>query len=337
MKNNFKTKTRKIFQLADKIRLELDLQRSTLISYFRPADLSIFHEFTPPPSGGGHQFLRALWREAEARGLRVENNTISPRTYACLMNSFNFSVSRLKRQQRKNVLCVHRVDGPVDVYRGNQQGVDRNIWHVNQDFAAKTIFQSQYSLEKHLELGLEFRNPIIIPNAADPLLFHPRGRIDFSTNRKIRIIAASWSDNMNKGAPIYQWLDEYLDWSNYEFTFVGRSPVRFRNIRMIPPVDSQGMAELFRQHDIYLTASRNDPCSNSLIEALSCGLPAIFLKSGGHPEIVREAGFGFNEADEIPALLERLVNEYEFRRGNISHLSLGVVCSKYMEVLGLTD
>ena len=33
------------------------------------ADLALFHEFAPPPSGGGHQFLRAL--DARARGSRA--------------------------------------------------------------------------------------------------------------------------------------------------------------------------------------------------------------------------------------------------------------------------
>ena len=122
----------------------------------------------------------------------------------------------------------------------------------------------------------------------------------------------------------------------YEFTFVGRSPIQFRNIRMIPPVASHQMADLFCQHDIYITASRNDPCSNSLIEALSCGIPAIFLHSGGHPEIVKDAGFGFHEAYEIPALLEHLVGEYELRQGKITVPVLHDVCAMYLKILELS-
>ena len=33
------------------------------------ADLAVFHEFRPPPYGGGNQFLLALVRELEGRGL----------------------------------------------------------------------------------------------------------------------------------------------------------------------------------------------------------------------------------------------------------------------------
>lgn len=300
---------------------------------FTTIDLAIFHEFQPPPSGGAHQFLRAFALQAEARGIRIGNNLISPSTRACLFNSFNFSERRLRWTKRDSVLYVHRVDGPVDVYRGWDGGVDHGIHAVNQEIAEKTIFQSRYSLEKHLELGMEFKNPVVIMNAADPEIFHSDGKIEFSRDRKIRLIATSWSQNINKGASIYQWLDKHLDWERFEFSFVGQSPVLFENIRMIPPVDSYKLAELLRIHDIYITASKNDPCSNSLIEALVCGLPAIYLQSGGHPEIVKQAGIGFDEVEQIPKMLDQIVDEYEFYRSRISIPSIQDVSEKYLRTL----
>lgn len=313
----------------------VDSWLALMAGIFRRADLSIFHQFAPPPTGGGHQFLRAFWREAEARGIKVENNSLSRSTSACLFNSFNYDLGRLRRLRRSSVLYVHRVDGPIDIYRGREDGMDQGIWRVNHELADKTIFQSQYSLKKHEELGLEFKKPAVIFNAADPGVFHTQERTAFSRNRKIRLIASSWSDNMNKGASVYQWLDEHLDWDRFEFNFVGRSPVIYRNIQMLSPVDSQGMAALFRQHDIYVTASKNDPCSNSLIEALTCGLPALYLRSGGHPEIVKEAGFGFDDSEQIPGLLDRLVEAYEQCQAKITIPILSDVCNEYLKILEL--
>ena len=308
---------------------------AVIVGLFTSANLSIFHVFKPPPSGGGHQFLRAFWKKAEANGLCVENNVISRTTRACLLNSFNFSERRLSMTRHSSVLYVHRVDGPIDVYRGRDDGVDKHIHAVNLRFADKTIFQSQYSLEKHLNLGMNFKNPTVILNAADPEIFHSRGRVEFSRSRKTRLIASSWSDNLNKGAMVYQWLDEHLDWGRYEMTFVGRSPVTFKNIHMLPAVDSYRMAELFREHDVYVTASKNDPCSNSLIEALTCGLPAIHLQSGGHPEIVKQAGAGFEAAEQIPELLNQLTGQYEAVQSRIAIPSIEEVSEQYLKVLEL--
>lgn len=297
------------------------------------ADISFFHDFMPPPTGGGHQFLRALWHEFERRGIRLENNTISKTSRACLFNSFNFNFKRLRQLRRPGCRMIQRVDGPLAVYRGFDDGTDRKIFELNQHIADSTIFQSQYSLAMHLELGFNFVKPVVIPNAADPEIFHSRGRQPFNVNRKIRLISVSWSDNLNKGAPVYQWLDDHLDWDRYEYTFVGRSPVSFQNIRTLSPITSEELAQKLWQNDIFITASRNDPCSNSLIEALACGLPALYLDSGGHPEIVGEAGFAFRDAAEIPKLLSRLISDYGQRQSLIRLPSIAETADKYLRVL----
>src|SRR5256885_9791496 len=59
------------------------------------ADLSVFHDFRPPPYGGGNQFLLALVRELAGRGLRVELNRLSGEKPACLFKSFDFAVTQL--------------------------------------------------------------------------------------------------------------------------------------------------------------------------------------------------------------------------------------------------
>ena len=228
---------------------------------------------------------------------------------------------------------IHRVDGPLSVYRGVDDGTDKKIFEFNFDIADMTILQSQFSFKKHVEMGFDFVCPVIIPNAADPEIFHSRDRRPFSNNRKIRLISVSWSDNVNKGAPVYQWLDDHLDWDRYEYTFVGRSPINFHNIRTLSPIASGELAQELRQHDIVITASRNDPCSNSLIEALACGLPAIYLNSGGHPEIVGEAGFAFREATDIPNLLSRLTDEYDRRQALIHLPSIAETADQYLRVL----
>ncbi len=297
------------------------------------ADLALFHEYDPPPSGGGNQFIRALTCELERRGLTVEANSISGGTTACLVNSFNFDAARLRRFARADVRIVHRVDGPIGVYRGFDDGTDRRILELNAAFADATVFQSRYSLEKHGELGLELRRPIIVPNAPDPAIFHPPRERRPLDGRRLRLIATSWSDNPRKGADVLAWLDRRLDVERFELTFVGRSPVELERARAIGPIPSQPLADLLREHDLYLAASRDDPCSNALLEALACGLPAAFLRSGGHPELVGEGGLGFDDVEELPEVLGRLAVELDDRRALIRVPELADVADRYLEVL----
>jgi glycosyltransferase involved in cell wall biosynthesis len=295
-------------------------------------DLAVFHEFHAPPYGGGNQFLLALVAEFRRRGLAVEVNRLSGRTPSCLYNSFNFDFRRLRRFARDGTRMVHRVDGPIGVYRGFDDGTDRRIVKINHALADATIFQSRYSLDMHRELGFDLRDPVVIPNAADPAIFHPPQSREPLAGRPLRVIATSWSDNPRKGADVFEWLDRNLD-RDLEVTFAGNTQARFENVRVVAPLPSEGLADLLRGHDVFLAASRDDPCSNALIEALSCGLPAAYRRSGGHPELVGQAGIGFDEPEELPGVLSRLADELEQRRAAIRVASLSDVADRYLGVL----
>jgi glycosyltransferase involved in cell wall biosynthesis len=316
-------------RVAAPVRTQVDWLRSR----HAQADLALFHEDTPPPSGGGNQFLRALVGELERRGMSIERNRISGGTRTCMFNSFNFDFRRLRRFARDDVRMVHRVDGPIGVYRGFDDGTDRRIVGLNLNLAHATVFQSQWSLAKHRELGLELRNPVVIPNAPDPALFHPPPVREPLGDRRVRVVTTSWSDNPRKGANVLSWLDRHADHDRFELTLAGRTQERFRRIRVVGPLDSAAVADLLRGQDVYLAPSLDDPCSNALLEALACGLPAAFRRSGGHPELVGDAGLSFEEAEELPDLLGRLAVELEARRAAIRVPSLAGVTDRYLEVL----
>jgi glycosyltransferase involved in cell wall biosynthesis len=308
---------------------QLDWARSRSIG----SDLAVFHEFHEPPYGGGNQFLLALVREIRGRGLAVEVDRISGETPACLFNSFNFDFARLRRFARSGVRMVHRVDGPIGAYRGFDDGTDRRIVAINA-LADATILQSRYSLDKHRELGLELKNPVVIHNAVDPDIFHPPASREPLEGRRLRVIVSSWSDNPRKGADVLEWIDRNLDFDAYDVTLAGRTQQRFERIAVVEPLPSEQLADLLRAHDVYLAPSRDDPCSNALLEGLGCGLPAVFRRSGGHPELVGDAGFGFDEPEDVAEALTHLRDELELRRAAIRVQSLDEIADRYLEVLG---
>ena len=202
----------------------------------------------------------------------------------------------------------------------------------NARYACATVIQSWHTISYLAQLGLSPRRPALILNACDPAIFHPPAT-PRTPGPRLRIIATSWSPNPGKGAAIYQWLDEHLDPARYEFTFVGNCPAKLRSARVLAPLPSEELAAELREHDVYLTASRNDPCSNALMEALSCGLPAIYLDSGGHPELTSFGGLPFTLPHEIPALLDRIRDHYAFYRALVTPQSITDVCRRYFSLL----
>ena len=314
---------------CSRIVAELDVRRTGGSG----ADLAVFHELAPSPAGGGHQFVRALAREVEGRGLGLEWNRISGSTPACLYNSFNFDEQRFRRFARRAARFVHRVDGPLSSYRGFDDGTDARVVRLNE-LADATIVQSRYSLERHRELGLDLRSPVVVVNAPDPALFYPPLEREERDGRPLRLVAVSWSANERKGAEALAWLARGLDPARFELNIVGN--LRVPGARTLEPLASEALGAFLRTQDAYVAASREDPCSNALLEALACGLPALYLRSGGHPEIVGEAGVGYASVDDLGDACERLAAGLERYRAAIRVPSLAEVANCYLEVLQVT-
>jgi len=296
--------------------------------------VSIWQHFFKPPYGGGNQFLLALRKALLRKGVAVKANVLGGGIDVYLLNAVHFDVKRFTAyRQRHRLRVVHRIDGPISLIRGKDKELDDLTYRLNAEFANATVIQSAWTYRRIVDFGHQPVSASIIHNAVDPDIFHRQDRVPFNPKRKIRLISSSWSNNARKGGPIYKWIEDHLDWDRFEYTFVGRASEPFDHIRLIDPVPSEELADLLRQHDIYITASQNDPCSNAVIEALACGLPVLYMNDGGHPELVGAGGLPFTEHEEILPQLDRLVEHYEMFQHLITVNSLDDVAEKYLTLL----
>jgi len=301
-------------------------------------EISIFYKFHKPPYGGGNQFLSALSNEFLRRGLDIGFNKIGRNTRVCLFNSFNFDEDKLLSLSKKyRPRMVNRLAGPIGIYRGTDDNLDKKLWELNRRLANHTIFQSEYSYKKYLEIGLDFGDHSIIHNASDPKIFNREGKIPSPDGRrKVRLIATSWSDNPKKGGATLSWLDENLDHTKYDLTFVGRTKSKFHLAKIIEPVASKELSLLLKEHDIYIAPSEDDPCSNALIEALSCGLPTVYLKSGGHPELVGDGGEGFTTKEDLLQAIDKVASNHKDYQGKIEVTPISEVADMYLKAFKIT-
>jgi glycosyltransferase involved in cell wall biosynthesis len=278
--------------------------------------------------------MLALKPALERLGVRVLVNSGSPKINIHLFNSawFKHDLFTPDTFTRQDCRVLHRIDGPVGIYRGTDNREDERIFDLNRHYAAATIFQSGYCFNASIELGYHPVNPVVIHNAVNSRIFYPSAHYKNISDRRIRLISSAWSDNPRKGGPLMKWLDENLDFSKYEYTFVGRTKESFHNIRHIEAQSSQKLAKLLRNHDIFISPSHHEPCSNALLEAMSCGLPVLYMNDGGNPELVGQGGLPFNTTDDIMPKLGQLAEKIEAFRNMIFVDSIESVARRYIEV-----
>ena len=261
------------------------------------------------PWGGGNAFLRGF-----ASALKKRNQLAETWLEAdfVLTNSFPFEgyksrLSLLRRIKRRNphIKIVHRIDGPISTSRGypRHEFFDRAVFEMNQTIADLTIFQSNWSLEQSIAMGYTPSSELcVISNGVDKEIFRPGVR-SLERSKKIELITSSWSGNVNKGMRIYSAMDNKLDFGRYRYRFFGPDQ-GFSGIENMGSVAPHELAAHLRESDYFITASKNDSCSNSLLEAMACGLTPLALDHGGHPEIVKNRDFLFRSEDELLSLLE---------------------------------
>jgi glycosyltransferase involved in cell wall biosynthesis len=137
----------------------------------------------------------------------------------------------------------------------------------------------------------------------------------------------------NKGFDIYKHLDEKLDWDRYEMTFVGNSPIEFKKIKHIKAQPADKLAQILRAHDVFITASRHEACSNALLEALACGLPVVAIASGSNAELMGDAGVSFTGYADVISAIGTASERIENLRLLYKAKSIRAVAAQYRDFL----
>ena len=129
-----------------------------------------------------------------------------------------------------------------------------------------------------------------------------------------------------------------------EFQEFKKNVLQFKLDSMISVYGHISPHTLYLQSDVYILPSRFEGFSNSLIEALSYGLPAIVSDCPSANREVITQGFNgvffknLSSADLLKNILYMLENYQEFNKNNIQldtyeRFSLGSICKVYQNLI----
>ncbi|MDR3583404.1 MAG: glycosyltransferase [Candidatus Pacebacteria bacterium] len=294
--------------------------------------INILYNFNDGPWGGANQFLKILKNKLESENKYEENiknsDVVIYNSYHNLLKAIDLKIKYPEK------IFVHRLGPYFYLHRDKKwKMIDSLIIKVSNSISDLIIFQSKWSHKKSLKFSLQNNKAIeIIGNAADETIFKRKNK-ESKGDVKVRLITDSWSSNFNKGFEYYQFLDNNLDFSKYQMTFIGNSPIKFKNIKSMPPLPSSKLAEELNKNDIFISAVQDDAYSNSIVEALACGLPVVALNSGGNAEIIGNGGELFENENEMINKIEIVQNNYDKYRKNISIKSIEDITNTYLSAI----
>ncbi len=279
--------------------------------------VSIGSQVKEGPWGGGNAFVVNLSKFLKSQGHKVIYDLkqkdidiillTDPRTNSEGSSFDHKDIKRYLKYVNYQALVFHRI---------NECDQRKNTSHINDFYinankvADSTIFVSSWLQNLYKDEGMsQIRNKVIL-GGADTKIFNNKGVKKWDGKSPLRIVTHHWGANWNKGFQIYKKIDEKLAISefknNYEFTYIGNLPKNFKfsNSQHIRPLSGNDLSSELKKHHLYITASLNEPSGNHHIEAAQCGLPLLYIESGGIPEHCDGYGISFNEQNFFEKLNE---------------------------------
>jgi hypothetical protein len=284
--------------------------------------ISIGTNIKEGPWGGGNLFAINLSQYLEKKGHLVVNNLLDddidmilitePRKTSESSAFTHLDVQKYIKYSKKDTLIGHRINECDE--RKNTKYVNKYLIEANKtsDF---TIFVSKWLKNLYTEQGMGTKEKHVIYAGANKEIFNDTGFIPWDKKEKLKIVTHHWGANWNKGFETYVKIDELLEdklWKNkIEFMYIGNLPkgFTFNNVNVVKPLSGKELSAKIKENHLYITGSLNEPSGNHHIEGAQCGLPVLYLNSGGTPEYCNDYGLIFNKMNLEEKILE-MMNDY---------------------------
>lgn len=291
--------------------------------------ISIGSHIVEGPWGGGNLFIINLSNYLIKKGHIVTYDLIDedidlilltdPRGKSSSSSSYDhIDIESYKNNINPNALVVHRINECDE--RKQTKGLNDFYLKASQ-IADEVVFVSEWLRKVYLNIGMSKNKTSVILSGSDKDIFNKNNSSIWNKESKLKIITHHWSANLNKGYKVYKLLDDLIStekWKNrIEFTYVGNVSKDFNlpNTKIIPPKEGNELSKILKDHHIYVTGTINEPSGNHHIEAAQCGLPIIFLDSGGTTEYCEEFGISFTNDFELK--LEQMIEDYDLYLGKM--------------------
>ena len=289
------------------------------------------------PWGGGNLFVKGMSTLLKNKGHQVFYDLVENLDYILMIDprpsNYGIDANQIFNYKYRNpkTRVLHRIN-ECDKRKGSV-GLDKLLLTC-ANLSDDVVFISEWVKNYFTNQGYD-RKSTVIYNGCNVKDFTYKKSSEINS---VHLVTHHWSDNILKGYDFYKKIDDVCLENNWQFTFIGRfnKNIKTNNTQLIEPKTGKELAEKIKLGNIYVTASKWEPCGMHHIEAASCGIPVLYHENGGGiNEGCQRYGEKFSNLDTFKIGLEKIVNNYSHYRNEILNydLSIEACCLKYLSIM----
>ena len=262
--------------------------------------MKLFISLRPKIAGGGANAFAynfAKWVKKNNKEYKAVRNILHADKAIIIADKAD--INKVQKAKNKGCFVIHRLDEYFEQVESEyRRRKHQKIIELNR-LADVTVYQSNFVFS-NVHPYLKTNRYKIILNGADPELFYP------APESGEYIGHVSWGVDTKKRLDIlYKFITEH---PNQKFLLIGRhkeSPYNFNlsNVILKGVVKRKKLPRYYRMMKMLYFPSENDPCPNTVIEAILSGVPVCYNSAGGTIELVKNCG---EPLEHISRLLENL-------------------------------
>lgn len=299
----------------------------SIFNRYQKNKINVFVSIHPTNKGGGSNTFAYNIKKWFANNKERYNQVYNIcKADKAIIIADKIDIKVLEKAKNRGCFIIHRLDEHVesneDDYRRKKHVYIKKI----NVFANATVYQSNFvynNMHPFLEYPERFE---IILNGANPNEFYPCekpgeyiGHVTWGVGDKKRldIVYKAILENPDER---FLLIGNHAD-SRFDFT-------SFHNVCSVGSIKRTVMRTYLNKMKFLFFPSENDPCPNTVIEAMLSGVPVCYNNLGGTKEIVRDCGLPISDFDMMKK------DWYYFREKSLKRndLCFDNVARKYMEL-----
>jgi glycosyltransferase involved in cell wall biosynthesis len=255
------------------------------------------------PWGGANSFIRALSRHL-AGDPRFELVDRPEASCVLFLSQFSEGPARDNRKTPLSEIRAWKAGGKILVVRAVNLHSNSSGFSIRRFFeyrasdresvelmnlADRVIYQSEFQRSFFESAGVANPRFTVIHNGADPAVFSPGVRPP-ELDGLLRLVSLLNTPRLTKRQDLIARISER---PGIEVRHVGNWPegAPRGEIQFLGVLDHAAIVPILRESHFFLHPAEKDPCPNVLFEAISCGLPVLYLPGrGSSEEIIQENG-----------------------------------------------